>query len=344
MKRTLLFVSLLTFSSLNAQLTQTNEPAIGESSSMFLCDSNYTNYANVTGSGVTWDYSQIARYNGEMRTVQVVDPTTTPNAASFTTAAKALELGTNIVTYFDSDASSRFSQGFVFTEPTLGDVIATFDSDLLTQLTYPFAYGNSVDDTYAGTIYYTTFGPTSAALAGNSHASIDGEGTLVLPASVSIANVLRLKSIDTAIFNEATIFNSDIQVVREQYEYYDLANQNLPIFIHSHIVVTQVGATQPLTNSSIILSKYTTDNVMGINENQAIEVSIYPSPATDVINIKGANLNNTSITIYDQSGKAVKSISDFAGDQISVSDLVSGIYMIAVEMDGNRSVSKFIKK
>lgn len=343
MKRTLLIVSLLTIGAVNAQLTQSNEPSIGETASMYLCDSNYTNYSNVTGSGVTWDYSQIARYDGEIRTVQVVDPSTTTNGSSFSTSAKALELGTNIVTYFDSDVNSRFSQGFVFTEPTLGDIIVTFDSDVLTQMTYPFAFGSTEDDPYAGTIYYNAGTATSSSLTGNSHASIDGEGTLIFPGGISVSNVLRLKSIDTTEFNES-FFLGDVQVIREQYEYYDLATQNLPIFIHSNIIVTQVGASLPLTDASIVLSKYNTDNVMGINENTTAEFSVYPSPATDVINIKGINLNDATITVFDQSGKAIKTVSNFNGSQVSVSELGSGIYLIAIEMNGNKSISKFIKK
>lgn len=342
MKRTLLLISLVTFGTASAQLTQSNEPVIGESTSMYLCDSNYTNYANVTGSGVTWDYSQIASYAGQTRTVQVVNPTTTPNASYYGAATKAMEIGSNLITYFDSDASSRFSQGFVFTEPSLGDIVVTFETDDLTQMNYPFAYGNSLNDSYIGTIYYSVITPTSSALAGSATVSVDGEGTLSFPIGVNVANVIRLKSIDTALFNEPFLLG-DIQVIREQYEYYDLATQNLPIFIHSSIVVTQVGATTPLANSSIVLSKYPTVNIMRIEE-QTISVNIYPSPATDNITVEGIEMNDATIQIIDQAGKVVKTLANVSSNEINISDLENGIYFIAIQSSGSRAVSKFVKK
>ena len=146
MKKSLLLISLTATTLVNAQLTQSNEPTIGESESMYLCDSNYTNYANITGSGVTWDYSQIASYAGELRTVEIVDPSSTPNAASYGTSTKALKLGDNITTYFNSSATDRVSQGFVFNEPSLGEIIVTFEDDNMTQMNYPFGYGASFSD------------------------------------------------------------------------------------------------------------------------------------------------------------------------------------------------------
>jgi hypothetical protein len=342
MKKTVLALTTLITSISFAQLDQSNEPIIGESTDMFLCDSFATNYANVTGPAVTWDYSDLASYFGETRTVEVVDPSATAYASTFNSSTKALQLGDNITTYFTSDANGRYSQGFLFVEPTLGDVVATFETDELTQLTYPFGYGSTVNDAYSGTIEYNVFAPTTGALAGNANIAIDGEGTLSLPLGVDLTGVIRLRSIDTALTNEPFLLG-DIEVIREQYEYYDLADQNLPVFIHSTITIQQVGATTPLASSSIVLSKYATENFVGLNENNTAKVVVYPIPAKESITVSGMDLNNAKLTVFDQSGKIVKQINEQSGNELSINDLNSGIYMLTVEKDGVRSMTKFVK-
>lgn len=343
MKKSLLLLSLTASTLVSAQLTQLNEPSIGESESMYLCDSNYTNYANINGPSVTWDYSQIASYTGEVRTVEVVDPSTTPNAASYGTSTKALKLGDNITTYFNSSASDRVSQGFVFNEPTLGDIIVTFEVDNMTQMNYPFAYGSSFSDYYEGTISYNLGLPSTSALTGDAHISVDGSGTLVFPLGVSVANVIRVKSIDTAVFNEPMILG-DIEVVREQYEYYDLATQNLPIFIHTSMTISQVGGGTPIATNSIVLSKYPTENFVGLEENTSAQINIYPNPASDKITLEGIDLENASVTFVNQAGKTVKTVTKNLGSSIDVNDLATGLYIVVIEKDGQRNLTKFTKK
>lgn len=343
MKKSLLLLSLTASTLVSAQLTQSNEPSIGESETMYLCDSNYTNYAAITGPAVTWDYSQIASYAGELRDVEVVDPSTTPNAASYGTSTKALMLGDNITTYFNSSASDRVSQGFVFNEPSLGDIIVTFEDDNMTQMNYPFAYGSSFSDYYEGTISYNLGLPSTSDLTGNAHISVDGAGTLMFPLGVSVSNVIRVKSIDTAIFNEP-VFLGDVEVVREQYEYYDLASQNLPIFIHTSMTISQVGGGMPIASNSIVLSKYPTEHFVGIEENNAVQIKVYPNPATDQITFDGIDLKDARISFVNYAGKTVKTISEQEGSTINVNDLSNGLYIVIIEKDGQDMMTKFTKK
>lgn len=342
MKKSLLLISLMTSALANAQFNQANEPGISESESMYLCDSNYTNYANVTGTSVTWDYSQIASYAGELRDVEVIDATTTSYAADYPTSTKAMQLGDNIVTFFTGDASSRTSQGFVFTEPSLGDIKATFDVDNLIQLTYPASQGTSFSDDYEGTISNPSLIPVPADLIGTAHISVDGEGTLQLPLGVSVSNVLRLKSIDTAEFNVMLL--GDFEVVREQFEYYDLSSQNLPIFIHTTMHIFQAGATDPMLSSSLVLSKYATENFVGIDEKSTVDVKVYPNPAVNEITIEGLSLEKAKISFINQAGKTVKTISEQVGSTINVNDLSNGIYIVIIEKEGQQSMTKFTKK
>jgi hypothetical protein len=340
MKRTLLILSLFASYMADAQLTQANEPAIGASSSMYLCDSFATNYAGVTGTGVTWDYSNLVGYFGETRTVEVVDASTTSNAATFPGATKAFKLGTNITTYFDSDVNSRFSQGFMFTEPSVGDVFVTFENDALTQVQYPFAYGDSYTDPFDGSLDFTfNMIPINESVTGNAYLSVDGSGTLQFPGAVSVTNVIRYKSVDTSYTNIP--FVGAVDVVREQYEYYDHASQELPIFINSTITMLQNGS--PLSIVGLVLSKYPTDDYMNVGELDALNTSIYPNPANDVITVN-SEVEGANLTITDQQGRVIHSEAFNQTKTISIESFDTGIYFVTIEKEGALSTQKFVKQ
>ena len=321
-------------------MTQANEPAIGESANMYLVDSFATNYAGVTGSGVTWDYSDLAGYTGQSRTIQVVDPATTSNATDFPTSTKAYDVGGSIMTYFTSTATDRTSQGFRFTEPSLGDVVSTYDNDELIMCTYPFALGSSVTDAYDGNVSFNAGIPTTETLNGNAYAWIDGQGTLSLPFGTNVTNVIRYKSIDTA-YSTAPIIGA-VELIREQYEYYEHGVMNLPIFLHAKITMQQPGGA-PLGEVALVLSYYPTEEFVGLNESEEVSFSVYPNPANNVINISGNFDNDATVTIFDQSGRVVKTITNNIS-QIDIADVDTGIYLLSIESNGETFTKQIVKQ
>mgnify|MGYP000585272621 CR=1 FL=1 len=342
MKKKLLFIALVASSMANAQsLTQANEPAIGESASMFLVDSFATNYAGVTGTNVTWDYSNLAGYENETRMIQVVDPATTADAASFPTSTKAYDLAGTIVTYYTSTSGERSSQGFRFTEPTMGDVVSQYDTDELIMVTYPFANGSSLTDAYSGSVSYNIGLPTTESLSGNAYAWIDGQGTLELPLGVTLTDVIRYKSIDTA-YSTAPIIGA-VEIIREQYEYYIHSIQNLPVFIHASIKIQQPAAA-PLGEVSLVLSYYETEEYVGLEEEDKAQFSVYPNPANDVITIKGDLTNSTSASVIDQSGRVLKTFNPSINNTVNIADLNSGMYILSIESKGTIQTVQIIKK
>ncbi|WKS95224.1 M4 family metallopeptidase [Riemerella columbina] len=75
--------------------------------------------------------------------------------------------------------------------------------------------------------------------------------------------------------------------------------------------------------------------------------SVYPNPATDVINIKVPEklVANTTVHIYDLSGKKVITTGIEGKGQINISRLPKGVYTAKVDTgDGESTVLKFIKK
>lgn len=342
MKKPILFTLLLASTMANAQMTTLNEPAIGESTTMFLCDSLTVNLDGVTGAAATWDYSSLLIQTGETRNVGVVDPASTPFAASYPTSTKAFQVENELTTYFTSTASDRTSQGFQFNEPSIGDALATYTINEQTIVTYPFALGNTVVDTYEGGVDYTFNGfPVSESLLGNAYAWLDGEGTMLFPNGVSVPNVVRYKSVDTAATNIPVLGPAELR--RTQYEYYDYASQNLPIFIHTTIGLATLGGGAPLVEFSMILSKYEGD-YMAINEINGFTFKVFPNPATNEVKVQGSFSSEATGSIIDQSGRVLKTMNVQNGQTIDIADLAVGSYLFTIEDNGFVTTKTIVKK
>ena len=342
MRKPLLFTFLLAASFSNAQMTSANEPTIGESSTLFVVDSFATNYSGTTGAGVTWDYSTIAGYNGVTQDVEVIDPSTDPNGSNFTGATKMLSVG-DINQFYSSTASDRTSQGFYYTEATFGDIIVTYENDPSILCTYPFAQGGAtVSDNYDGSLNMSYNGaPINESLTGTIDASIDGEGTLLLPNGVSLSNVIRYRSEENA---QTTLpLLGAVDVIKTQYEYYDYANSNLPVFIHITIVLQQSGGGLTITETSLVLSQE--DGIfVGVNELEAFDFKVAPNPTNDIVTVMGDFDASATAQLTDASGRVINAQAITNGQTIDLSDLNSGMYFLSINNAGATTTKTIVKK
>ena len=85
----------------------------------------------------------------------------------------------------------------------------------------------------------------------------------------------------------------------------------------------------------------TTIGSLGIGEQQQ-QLSFYPNPFTDVINLD-AMLSGGTMTIYDLSGRLLKSLS-IEGNQVNLKDLKSGNYIARIESGDKITTLKLVKK
>jgi hypothetical protein len=340
MKKQVLFIALLTTGiSFGQSLTSVNEPQIGDAASMFLCDSFATNYANVTGSGVTWDYSQIAGYAGETRTLSIVDATTTQHTGVFPGATKAVVIENFLTTYWESSATERTSPGFVFSEPSFGDVISNYSTDDQLLANYPFELNDYLADTYAGTLSFSFNGlPVSPDATGVSSAKVDGTGTLKLNATTTITGVLRYVIIDT-LFTSLPIVG-DVELIRQQYEYYAHSVSNMPVFTHTYTALQPIGG-EPITAFTVVLSLVEPSNTVSTSEVSTEIFSVYPNPVADQLKVTGNFAGETVAVMKDQSGKEVARFTAIQnGSVISTADLEAGVYFLSI----GSLTQKFIKK
>lgn len=340
MKKHLLIVSLALTSLLNAQsLTQANEPTIGLTSSMFLCDSFATNYASTTGNTAVWDYSQIFGYPGQNRNIKTIDPSTTTNASTFSTSTKAFEIQNFITTYWTSDVNSRTSQGFVFNEPTFGEVIGNYSTNNETLMTYPFAYNSNSNDNFEGILSFNFNGfPQNPTCTGNANAMIDGQGTLKV-GTTTLNNVIRYKIQDSTF--ATVVILGDIVFVRTQFEYYDINNPAMPVFIHTNAKILNIGSVTPIVDLSLVLSALEPAGYLGIHKTEATNFKLYPNPANESFQITGNFDSNATVTILDQAGRIVKSSMELNNiTTINTSDLNQGLYLVEITNNGVKTSKK----
>lgn len=326
-KRLLLFSLLLASQASFGQLTQANEPAAGATSAMHVVDTGTVTLASiaaVSGTNVEWNYTGAVISLNNTETVSVADAT---GSTDFPTSTKSISQG-QIVQYFNSTATERVSQGFVFNEPTFGQVVAKFTTNEAILLTYPFAYGSSLNDTYAGSAV-TTLG--NIPLTGKIYSIIDGTGTLKLPGD-DYPNVFRLTTIDTTTANVPLL--GTMEIIRAQYEYYDLADQNLPIFIDASIIISGQSERQVLSKN------YST---IGLDKNSIKNLVLYPNPSNGEFTISG-EFAKGNLEVTDLTGRVVYTSEIMSGTTIKLNDVKSGIYTVKLSAGDKSSVQKITIK
>ncbi|MFZ4930345.1 S8/S53 family peptidase [Chryseobacterium sp. Mn2064] len=75
------------------------------------------------------------------------------------------------------------------------------------------------------------------------------------------------------------------------------------------------------------------------------EVNITPNPAKDFVNVILGNHSKASVTIYDASGKLIKTVDvNTNSNRIEVSELVKGTYLFTITLNDNTKITKKVVK
>lgn len=84
------------------------------------------------------------------------------------------------------------------------------------------------------------------------------------------------------------------------------------------------------------------DAPLGVQDVSATSWNIYPNPVESVLNLSGLEEAN-SLTIFDISGKKLEQFNEFT-NQIDLSHLQNGIYLLHLYTQNGPVTKKFIKK
>ncbi|MCQ2263046.1 MAG: T9SS type A sorting domain-containing protein [Bacteroidales bacterium] len=94
--------------------------------------------------------------------------------------------------------------------------------------------------------------------------------------------------------------------------------------------------------AQIMLDDIAISGTVGIEENNAAQVSIFPNPATSVLNVNAEGYN--TVEIVNLLGQVVYSANAESNMQINVKDLTNGAYFVRMNGANGTTTQKFIKK
>lgn len=338
MKLNLLLATSLLTGAAFGQFTQSNEPVMGSSVTMYLLDSNAVDYSAVTGTGVTWDYSTTPGIYGETKVVSVALPSATTYGSDYTSSTWAIDIAGFMTSYYTSTASTRTSQGYVFDGGNgAGTVRVVFSggSNDATIMNYPYALNDNLMDAFSGNANTDNFG--SLATSGTIDTKFDGQGTLKLNAATTLSNVSRFKLHDQATAVIPIPGFGNVIMERTQYEYYTMTNPYLPVLVHSTLVITLAGTP---TTQHIVMSSVMPDEFLTVSENDKTTFGLYPNPANESVVISGLT-GNEMISIVDMAGRTVLTTQNTGTSQtLNVADFQAGVYNVVVTANGIKSTKK----
>ena len=340
MKKVVLVV--LSFVSLGAfaqSFTVDDTLSAGDSQLYYTADSSASNLDATVGAGAIWDYSSLISYAGVTNLDSIKYASDSPDFGDYPSAEYHDDLSGGASSYFKNYQDSVVSYGFVFSiDGNLVKVMHNIDpmkaSNLPMNLNDTFT-----DSTYGTADVYGSNGDTEGIVT----VIADGTGTLNLGNSV-FTNVIRIKtveSIETTVTLPPPINTVTGVVTRTAYNYYDLANQNMPIFIHGNVSVASIlfNGGYSAIYSSVEL---TSASVEG-NEDQVEVLEIYPNPATDVVSITSDQADQ--LIVMNALGQTIVNISNPQSvEKLNVAKFETGIYFIQIKKGNGTKTQKLIVK
>jgi hypothetical protein len=81
--------------------------------------------------------------------------------------------------------------------------------------------------------------------------------------------------------------------------------------------------------------------LLGVNNKSLQEISLYPNPVNDILNITLTNLSIKEVKIFNLQGKLI--IEETTNKKVDVSGLVTGMYFVKIESEENSVTKKFVK-
>ncbi|MBN2778927.1 MAG: T9SS type A sorting domain-containing protein [Bacteroidales bacterium] len=336
MKRTLLFLAaaLFMFSASAQLITISGVNQIPEIEDTI----HYTNVNDfgfeLAGTGsITdklWDYSTLTENDNVY--FYYVDPAETDDAADFPTATLAEGAsGTTGYIYIQAGEYYMARKGIT------GDMYLNYDTDSALMFQFPITAGGGFTNTYTGIIQASGLDMTIED--GDIEIEADAQGTLITPNGSVFNDVLRIHVTESfsALYDMGT-GPMEVMSVEDNYYYWYHEDYKGAIMIYGTTIVESIGGNE----ESEVLRYQPIELSTKIDNSSKSDLSIYPNPASNVINVLNAD-SYDGIKIYDITGREIKNINTIS-NTINVSDLPVGIYSFEFIGENTSEVKKVIIK
>ena len=328
----LIIVLALSFSAI-AQPTLTkafNQPILGDVNSKFICDSVGVVPKNA-GSNQLWDFSNFI-LTSNIETSTYIS-TSAGGGGSYTGSSFVESYGS---TKFFMKATATQYEIVGIENPSFS---LNINGNTAIEFVWPVAMGYSKTDAFSGTAFANNL---NGNVTGNIVSTAPGNGTLIIPGGNTFYGVLQVKIRITATAS-FLLGLTTVNLKAVDYTYYD-ASRKFPLLTVSYADVT--GAY-----TSKAASIRVNDGIVGINDlNFDATFNIFPNPAKDNFNVSLNNAVNANCTveIINAMGQSIQlhhlGNEIHISNNISISDLASGIYMIKTTLGDKVSVRKLIKE
>lgn len=95
----------------------------------------------------------------------------------------------------------------------------------------------------------------------------------------------------------------------------------------------------------IVMNLKGVEGILGVQDFVNADLTLYPNPASDQFNISSGNEVIQTVIVRDILGKTIETIEvNGLNQDINVSNLPKGLYLVEVELETGRAVQKLIKK
>jgi hypothetical protein len=342
MKKTLLSIfTILGLAMTSQTLTQANHaPTVGFNYELFQCDTTGI-VGGASGSGAVWNFTSLNTTTLAVANYSTVVPTNTAYASS----DAAVTASSSDISYFKSSVSDLKYYG--------GDLSFGLISGTITYsipaiyATYPLTLNTTTTSTPSGSV--TVFGNTGP-IGGNVNVIADGIGTLNIDAPgaaagstlKSFSDVIRVKTTEELYGNVTLAFPPiaiTFTVNRVNYDFYSPSASKAPILSIANFTANLnsiSGQTVNIVKNVTVQKDY---NVVGINESQKedVQLSVFPNPATTLINFTTTSPEATKVIAYDITGKIIGTeLIESGKSKMNISNFTSGIYIYHVVGKNNQ--------
>ncbi|MBK5284141.1 MAG: T9SS type A sorting domain-containing protein [Bacteroidia bacterium] len=338
----ILFVSLLTFNTLFAQITITQADMPFQNMMAIIAHDTVTAPApGSSGASQTWNFASLL--NHQQDTLFFINPTGTPGATSFP-AANLATLDANGYNYLNSSSASLDILG-QYTDVGFGPMSFVLTPPQ-TFISLPSTYNTTFNGTsnFSLTIAYSSPPIDSGRLKHTVTYSsiIDGWGTLSTP--TGSRSVIRQKY--TQVSYDSIYLHSTLP-----FPIWTLASTSTSADINYNFWAN--GSFYPEleittdTNGVNTGTDYLIASVVGITPVSAKEnyIFAFPNPASDQISFSSPLLRNSTLEIFDAHGRKVKEWNEKNNlAEIDTKEFLPGFYFYSVtdNQSGNRLSGKFV--
>lgn len=324
MKKILLSLSVFAALGANAQLTQANHtPSFWDPAyTVNQCDTIASGVPGATGAGAMWSYTPTVHLS-----IQKTYSTSLSSNGAFAPADGVVSAGPNDASYYRTDNPNALPYYGGNISVNGVSAIVKYSSPAIVA-SYPMALNTSTSSTTAGTVTVTNPFPITTAFTGNCNVLADATGTLVLPGR-TFNDIIRLTT------NQNIVASGTATINLLTYDYYSQANAKAPILSVQSSTIASFSGTSTQTITTLQRDFIT----VGVKEAKvaASGISVFPNPASSVINFSTDNAEAYKVTVYDITGKAVLTeLFEDNRSKLNVSAMNNGMYLYTVTGKNNQ--------